>query len=67
MDRRRLEEAFLQYALLKASDWYPKDLCVEDLFLHEKLSQILIAVTPRLLNAFIQNYTGLFFFVSQTP
>ena len=53
MDRRRLEEAFLQYALLKASDWYPKDLCAGDLFLHERFSPTMIAVTPKLLNAFI--------------
>lgn len=58
MDCRRLEEAFLQYAMLKAYVWYPL-LSKNDLSFHEGLCNLLSCVTPRPLSTFIRNYAGL--------
>ena len=46
MDRRRLEAAFLQYALLRVSKWYPTQINVQKLHLHEGLSETLLKDTP---------------------
>lgn len=59
MDRRRLEEAFLQYALLRVAVWYPSHLCIQQLQLHDGLSKTLLDITPLFHKAFIQEYAGM--------
>jgi hypothetical protein len=58
MDRRRLEEAYLQYALLKVSGWYSAHLSIEMLHLHDGLSETLLQATPSFHKAFLQKYSG---------
>lgn len=58
MDRRRLQEAFFQYALLKVASWYPKHVDIEKLYLHDGLSDTLLNVTPHFHKALTENYTG---------
>lgn len=58
MDRRRLQEAFFQYALLKVASWYPKHIALEKLILHDGLSDTLLKVTPLFHNAFTEKYAG---------
>ena len=41
VDRRRIEEAFLQYALLRVASWYPEKLSLSCLPLHTKTIEIL--------------------------
>ena len=58
MDRRRLEAAFLQYALLKVAAWYPEYICISKLHLHDGLSETLLKVTPVFHHVFIQKNAG---------
>lgn len=58
LDRRHLEEAFMQYALLQVASWYPSSVSVERLHLHDELSSTLLKMTPQFHNAFIQKYAG---------
>ena len=58
MDRRRLEEAFLQYAILNIATLYPTHICTEMLHLHDGLSETLLMVTPVFHNAFIEKNAG---------
>ena len=59
MDRRRLEEAFLQYAILKMASWH-HGVKAEELTFHDGLPHVLASVTPVFLREFMQNYSGLF-------
>ena len=58
MDRRRLQDAFFQYALLRVGSWYPKHIAIEKLYLHDGLSDTLLNVTPMLHKAFTAKYAG---------
>ena len=58
MDRRRLEEAFLQYALLRVASWYPSHISIDKLHLHDGLSRTLLSSTPLFHKAFTQKNTG---------
>ena len=58
MERRRLEEAFLQYALLNVSSWYPSEVVRDDLHLHQGLSESLLRITPLFHDAFIAKHSG---------
>ena len=59
MDRRRLEDAFFQYALLRVAVWYPSQVCIQQLQLHDGLSKTLLEITPLFHKAFIQEYAGM--------
>ena len=58
LDRRRLEEAFMQYALLRVASWYQSSINIERLYLHDGLNQTLLNTTPLFHNAFIQRYAS---------
>lgn len=60
MDRRRLEEAFMQYALLRVCSWYPSVIKIDILFLHEGLTQTLRDMIPLFLRSFSQRNAGLY-------
>ena len=57
MDRRRLEEAFFQYALLKVAAWY-KIKPLNELKMHSETCNTLAIVTPLFHNEFMKNYAG---------
>ena len=59
MDRRRLEAAYLQYALLRVAKWYPTQINVQKLHLHEGLSETLLKATPLFHDAFIRKNAGI--------
>lgn len=52
IDRRRIEDAFFQYAVLKAASWYPLHFDLEHLPLH--------AATPNTVAHFVEKYHGAF-------
>lgn len=58
MDRRRLQEAFIQYALLKVASWYPKHVDIQKLWLHDGLPETLLNVTRIFHKAFTKKYAG---------
>ena len=58
MDRRRLQEAFFQYALLRVASRYPKHIAVDKLYLHEGLSDTLLNVTALFHKVFTEKYAG---------
>ena len=58
MDRRRLQEAFFQYALLRVASWYPKHIVLEQLWLHDDLPKTLLNITPIFHKAFTEEYAG---------
>ena len=58
MDRRRLQEAFFQYALLRVASWYPKYIALEKVNLHDGLSDTLLSVTPLFHKAFTEKNAG---------
>ena len=58
MDRRRLQVAFFQYALLKVAAWYPNHVSINCLHLHEGLSETLMNMTPQFHKAFMDHYSG---------
>ena len=60
MDRRRLEEAFLHYAVLKMASWY-HSVNADKLTFHEELPHVLSSATPVFLSEFMQKYSGLFY------
>ena len=59
VDRRRIEEAFFQYALLKVIAWYPQHFSIGDLPLHAKTVHVLPSVVSTYHGAFMERYAGL--------
>ena len=57
LDRRRLENAHLQYAVLKVVKAYPEQLQIQDISLKD-LNDTLIRITPIFHEAFISQFTG---------
>jgi hypothetical protein len=64
MDRRRLEEAFLQYAVLRMASWY-QDVEANTLSFHDGLPDVLSSLMPTFLNKFMENYSGVLLIWSQ--
>ena len=58
MDRRRLEEAFMQYMILKICSWYPQDIPFNEVQLHGHLDKSLNKYAPIFHKAFSKNYAG---------
>lgn len=58
MDRRHLEEAYLQYAILRVAELYRSHIPLQIPHLHDGLSKTLMKITPLFHNAFIQKYAG---------
>uniref|UniRef100_A0A1X7V592 Uncharacterized protein n=1 Tax=Amphimedon queenslandica TaxID=400682 RepID=A0A1X7V592_AMPQE len=58
IDRRHLEEDFFQYALLRISSWYPKDIPLSALKLHGEFDDTLLAMAPVFHNAFQKHYSA---------
>jgi hypothetical protein len=52
----------LQYAALKVAEWYPSEVSLETLHLHDGLSETLKRMTPLFHNAFMSKYAGFSFF-----
>ena len=53
LDRRRLETAHFQFALLQIAVWYPEHIDINKLFLHLSLDAMLIEVIAVYHGAFI--------------
>ena len=58
MNHRPLQEAYFQYALLKAASWYPKHIDLQKLWLHDGLPETLLLITPIFHKAFTEKYAG---------
>ena len=57
LDRRRLEDAHFQYAILKVAGWYPQHLNICELPLHSALQETLSKVVAVYHGAFMDKYT----------
>jgi len=58
LDRRRLEEAYIQYAVLKVCQWYPS-IQLKDESFHEGTSSLLShRVAPEFHTSFVTKYAG---------
>ena len=58
LDRRRLEEAHFQYALLMVASWYPDHFKLSDLHLHGATQDTLLYVTGVYHRVFMKKYSG---------
>lgn len=56
LDRRRLEDAHFQYALLRVASWYNFDLA--SLPLHGSTHETIVHFANRYYQAFMKNYSG---------
>ena len=58
VDRRRVEDAFFQFALLKAASWYPSIFNISKLPLHAKALETISNFTTVYHGAFMAKYSG---------
>ena len=58
LDRRRLEDAHFQYAILKVASWYPSSFKLTDLPLHGATRETLLQMSDSYYGAFMKKYSG---------
>lgn len=58
VDRHRVEDAFFQFALLKAASWYPSHFDISQLPLHAKSLETISKFTTIYHGAFMEKYSG---------
>lgn len=58
VDRRRVDDAFFQYAILRASSWYPHKFNLSSLPLHGDTRNTLSMFTTIYHGAFMEKYSG---------
>ncbi len=58
LDRRRVEDGYFQYALLKAASWYPGKFSLEDLPLHSSTVKTVALFTKIYHGVFMDKYSG---------
>lgn len=61
VDRRHIEDAYFQYALLTTQAMYPGDFRLSDLSMHHNTPTTLIKFTAAYHEAFIKRYSGTYF------
>lgn len=66
LDRRRLEAAHFQFAILQVAMWYPQHIDMEELHLHSALQTSLQTVVAVYHGAFMCKYASEFFAQSAT-
>lgn len=60
LDRRRIEDAFFQYAVLRAASWYPHHFRIECMPLHAETVNTVSKFTAVYHGAFMERYSGLY-------
>jgi len=60
VDRRRVEDAFFQYALLKTASWYPHRFDITHLAFHCGTTNTISKFTTIYHGAFMEKYSGIF-------
>lgn len=60
LDRRRVEDAYFQYAILKVSSWYPEKFSLCKLPLHHNTQSTILDVTTVYHGLFIDTYASKF-------
>ena len=58
MDRRRLEDAHFQFAILQAASWYPEHFDINTLALHSSTKNTLLDVTAVYHGVFMAQYAS---------
>ena len=58
MDRRRLEDAHIQFALLQVVSWYPEQFHVTSLALHAQTRESLSEVSSKYHGVFMSHYAS---------
>ena len=59
MDRRRLENAHFQYAILQVASWYPQHLDITTLALHGSTKDTLLSVVAKYHGVFMAQYASI--------
>ena len=60
MDRRRVEDAFFQYAALRVASWYPEHFKLPILQFHAMTTMTISNMTTVYHGAFMRKYSGTF-------
>ena len=61
MDRRRLEDAHFQFAILQAASWYPEHMDINNLALHGDTKTTLKHVVSKYHGAFMAQYASKYY------
>lgn len=64
MDRRRVEDAFFQYAALRVASWYPEQFKIPTLQFHAMTTMTISNMTTVYHGAFMKKYSGSYVLVS---
>ena len=62
LDRRRVEDAYYQYAGVKVCHWYPDTFCLANLPLHAEISETLPMMTKVYHGLFMKCYSSTYDF-----
>lgn len=60
MDRRRLEEAHFQFAILHMASWYPQHMDIDKLALHGSTKSTLLDVVSIYHGVFMDQYASVY-------
>ena len=60
MDRRRLEDAHFQYAILQVASWYPQYLDITTLALHGNTKDTLLNVVAKYHGVLMAQYASMY-------
>ena len=58
LDRRRIEDAYYQYALLRICSWYPNTFELNKLSFHHKVGDAILHIINLYHSAFMEKYSG---------
>ena len=60
VDRRRIEDSFFEYAILRAASWYPETFDLDKLPLHSEAKNTLSYFTTIYHGAFMAKYASMY-------
>lgn len=64
LDRRRIEDAFFQFAVLHVCSWYPEHLKTSCLPLHDAASNTILHITSQYHEIFTEKYSSKYILLS---
>jgi len=63
LDRRRVEDSYYQFSLLRVCSWYPDLFDIRNLPLHNRAGSSIVKITSQYHDAFMTKYSGTFLIV----
>ena len=58
LDRRRIEDGFYQYAVLRVCSWYPQHFKLEEISLHSDCDESILNIITRYHDIFMEQYSS---------